>query len=109
MKAGARWYRTGSAITCDTAGGRGVGPAVIRYSLMYGFAGIRRARIPKGPGALWEAECPESEARHRLPERLGVADDARGMSRCRCIGDSRAWRQARRDAGKVRRADDSGH
>src|SRR4051794_36092668 len=33
MKAGARWYRMGSAITCDTAGGSGVGPAVIRYCL----------------------------------------------------------------------------
>src|SRR3954453_22726430 len=53
MNAGARWYRTGSAITWDTAGGRGVGPAVIRYSLMYGFAGIRRARIPKGLSALF--------------------------------------------------------
>ena len=31
MKAGERWYRTGSAITWLTAGGRGVGPAVIRY------------------------------------------------------------------------------
>src|SRR3954454_21993531 len=38
MNAGARWYRTGSAMTCETAGGSGVGPAVIRYCLMYGFA-----------------------------------------------------------------------
>src|SRR3954469_17824530 len=49
MKAGALWYRIGSAMTCDTAGGRGVGPAVIRYCLMYGFAiggrGYRRDRL----------------------------------------------------------------
>src|SRR4051794_13860276 len=35
----------GSAWTCDTAGGSGVGPAVMRYCLMYGFAAIRRATI----------------------------------------------------------------
>src|SRR4051795_987668 len=35
----------GSAWTCETAGGGGGGPAVMRYCLRYGFAGIERATI----------------------------------------------------------------
>ena len=34
MKAGARWYGIGEAMTWLTAGGSGVGPAAIRYSLL---------------------------------------------------------------------------
>ena len=33
-----------------------------------------------------------------IGECLGVTEAARGMSRCRSIGDSRGWRQARPDA-----------
>ena len=40
--------------------------------------------------------------RAQLPGGLGVADGAHGMSRCRRIGDSRGWRQARPDSEKVR-------
>src|SRR3954471_4242854 len=45
MKAGARWEGIGFACTGETAGGSGVGPAVMRYCLMYGFAAIGAATI----------------------------------------------------------------
>src|SRR3954454_9332611 len=88
MKAGALWYRIGSAMTCDTAGGRGVGPAVIRYCLMYGFAtggrGYRRVRGPlraerEGRVAVREEEdvrvrprLPAQEAEHEVVQAARV-------------------------------------
>src|ERR671925_377046 len=74
MNAGARWYRIGSAITCETAGGSGVGPAVIRYCLLktmgrpritVRFAGKPANRFAKGSG------LPTTRASRDSPQAEG--------------------------------------
>src|SRR6186997_3239721 len=42
----------GAAIACETAGGTGVGPAVIRYCFTYGFGVIVRPRVEGLEGGL---------------------------------------------------------
>src|SRR3954453_24218088 len=38
----------GAAIACETAGGTGVGPAVMRYCFTYGFGVMARSRLELG-------------------------------------------------------------
>ena len=61
-----------SAIACETAGGTGVGPAVMRYCLMKGFGVMRGGRgrsrersEPAPPAAAGSARRPSSRGRRR--------------------------------------------
>src|SRR6266571_8097083 len=73
MNAGARWYRIGSAITCETAGGSGVGPAVIRYCLLKTMRAAEDSERLLGDSLL-QAEG-RIAVRHQ-PVAVGVDPDA---------------------------------
>src|SRR3954453_21225074 len=102
MKAGARWYSTGSAITWETLGGSGVGPAVIRYCLMKGLGVIGlKIRFGEGESSLAAVSPPLDLALERVLEVL--RRDTAG--RQRDPGDRRHDGQAEADpADRHRRA-----
>src|SRR3954453_1021466 len=54
----------GAAIACETAGGTGVGPAVMRYCFTYGFGVMARSRLELGLDPI-----------HVRPELLALALD----------------------------------
>src|SRR5436853_7120114 len=97
-------------MTCETAGGKGVGPAVIRYCLRYGFA--TAGEDIEGSGALLGAQ---SERRVALghPDRVGVharlpADESEDQVEERArVAAREEDREARDDVADV--GDDAEH